>query len=203
MTALKNILVGTDFSECGDDALRFAFTLAAGVGAKVHLLHCFTLRDMLTAAAPDHEHLADADAWAERKLEELAAPYRSSGLVGELIVAMGKTGPTLLETSVRLGIDLVMLGSRPRGGLGHHLFVDVAERALHDAPCPVMVLRHPPRKSQPEWQTAWLTALSRIKHRKSSRPSAPQPDALLEPDAHEWPTTRSDDLFERRIFSER
>jgi nucleotide-binding universal stress UspA family protein len=154
MTMPKNILLGTDFSACGDDALKYAFALATCLGAKVHLLHVFTLRDMLEATSPEHEAVVDPDAWAERKLHEVAAPYQSSGLVGELIVTMGKPASALLETTARLGPDLIMLGGRTRRGLTRRAIGDVGPRVLRDVPCPVMVLRHPAGKSRMQWHRA-------------------------------------------------
>lgn len=145
MTMPKNILLGTDFSACGDDALKYAFALAASMGAKVHLLHVFTLRDMMEASSPEHESVVDADAWAERKLNEVAAPYQATGLVGELIVTMGKPASAVLEASARLETDLIVLGGRPRRGLARGALGDVGTRVLKDAHCPVMVLRHPAR----------------------------------------------------------
>ena len=154
MTMPKNILLGTDFSACGDEALKYAFALAACLGAKVHLLHVFTLRDMLEANSPEHEAVIDPDAWAERKLNEVAAPYQSSGLVGELIVTMGKPASALRETSARLGPDLIMLGGRSRRGLARGAIGDVGERVLRDVNCPVMVLRHPSTGSRLSWPSA-------------------------------------------------
>ena len=154
MTMPKTILLGTDFSACGDDALKYAFALAACSGAKVHLLHVFTLRDMREASSPEHEPVVDPDAWAERKLSEVAAPYQSSGLVGELIVTMGKPASALLETSARLGPDLIMLGGRSRGGLARGAIGEVGARVLRDANCPVMVLRHPARGARTHWPSA-------------------------------------------------
>ena len=154
MTMPKNILLGTDFSACGDEALKYAFALAACLGAKVHLLHVFTLREMLEATSPEHEAVIDPDAWAERKLHEVAAPYQSSGLVGELIVTMGKPASALRETSARLEPDLIMLGGRSRRGLSRRAIGDVGARVLRDVNCPVMVLRHPAPSARMSWPSA-------------------------------------------------
>lgn len=39
MITLKNILVPTDFSECGDAAVKYGRELAEHFGAQLHLLH--------------------------------------------------------------------------------------------------------------------------------------------------------------------
>jgi hypothetical protein len=40
-------------------------------------------------------------------------------------------------------IDLVVMGTRGRGGMAHALMGSVAERVVRTAPCPVLTVKHP------------------------------------------------------------
>jgi len=138
MSTPKNILVATDFGEASSEALRYAFGLAAGGDAKVHLVHAVTVQGMLEAASPLHEPLEDADAWTLRKLAQLVEPYRAAGHVGELRAPIGDPAELILRTADELSADLVVVGAHGGRPLGR---TSVAGRVFRQAACPVVVLR--------------------------------------------------------------
>ena len=41
------------------------------------------------------------------------------------------------------GTDLIVIGTRGRGGIAHLVMGSVAERVVQTAPCPVLTVRHP------------------------------------------------------------
>ena len=58
-------------------------------------------------------------------------------------IAIVRDGPpvdAILACAAEIAADLIVLGSHGRDGLGHLLFGSTAERVLHKAPCPTLVV---------------------------------------------------------------
>ncbi len=56
------------------------------------------------------------------------------------IVREGPPVDAILACAAEIAADLIVLGSHGRDGLGHVLFGSTAERVLHKAPCPTLVV---------------------------------------------------------------
>ena len=143
MSRSESILVATDFSECSEQAVQYAFDLAAGLGATVHLVHVYSLQGMLEAAWPTHEAIEDAEAFAERKLGELAKRHQSSGSVGQVRAYLGDPAESILRAAVDLDADMIVVGTHGRRGLKRLVLGSVAETVVRLAACPVVVIRQP------------------------------------------------------------
>lgn len=59
----------------------------------------------------------------------------------EPVVRVGSPGPGLCQLAEELGADVVVVGSRGRGALKRALLGSVSSHVVHNAPCPVMVIR--------------------------------------------------------------
>jgi nucleotide-binding universal stress UspA family protein len=57
------------------------------------------------------------------------------------VVERDRPAPALLEQAA--GAQLVVVGSRGRGGLAGMLLGSVSHNVLHHSPCPVLVVRAP------------------------------------------------------------
>jgi nucleotide-binding universal stress UspA family protein len=68
-----------------------------------------------------------------------------AGAVGaasvETSVERGAPGPVLCERAEALGADVVVVGSRGRGAIRRALLGSVSTYVVHNAPCPVLVVR--------------------------------------------------------------
>jgi len=150
MSTPRNILVATDFGEASQEALTYAFGLAAGRAAKVHVVHVVSVQAMLDAHSPEHEPLEDAETWAQRKLGELCKPYEASGNVGEIQTPIGDAATEILKLAQTLPADLVVVGAHGRSPLRGLLPGSVAGRVYRQASCPVIVLQrdHRPAAAQ-------------------------------------------------------
>jgi nucleotide-binding universal stress UspA family protein len=137
--ALKNILFATDFSSAANAAAPFAIQLARSYGAKVYGLHV-SLFDDYTSAAPEawammaeaREKQAQGNA---RQLNEQLA-----GIEHEVLLSEGNIWEIVSEVIKQKEIDLIVLGTRGRTGLGKALLGSVAEQILRQAPCPVLTV---------------------------------------------------------------
>jgi nucleotide-binding universal stress UspA family protein len=134
------VIVGVDGSECSERAVAFAFEEASGRGLPLVAVHCWRLEH------PD-EAQWDTDAFSRRRdehmlwLAESLAGFRSKypDVAVTTSVLEGRASVLLSESS--RGAELVVVGSRGRGGLERMLLGSVAEALLHHAHCSVAVVR--------------------------------------------------------------
>lgn len=141
MSILTHILVATDFGPCSELAVDHAFALAARLGAKVHLLHVFSIPGLPDGAAYAASALDDAEQAAGKRLAEFVRARTDAGLLGEQSVRMGDPAKVILQVAAQLDADLIVLGTHGRRGLSRLLLGSVAESVVHNAECPVTVVR--------------------------------------------------------------
>jgi nucleotide-binding universal stress UspA family protein len=137
--AFHNILVATDFSEPSRRALCDALVLATENHAQlsvVHVLHS------------DRKYAALEDPY-ELNLERIAADKEIKAMVDklgpeqEINTTLLKHGPVAEQVAAVIEekrIDLLVIGTRGRGGLQKLALGSVAEELLRIASCPVMTI---------------------------------------------------------------
>jgi nucleotide-binding universal stress UspA family protein len=136
---VKNILFATDFSQAADAAAPTAIRIAERCGAKVYGVHVNRFDDY-TAAAPN-AWAAIAEA-AEREAKEDARRLNEQlqGVEHEVIIGEGNIWEVVSNLIKEKEIDLIVLGTRGRTGLGKTLLGSVAEQILRQSPCPVLTV---------------------------------------------------------------
>jgi len=137
--AFRHILVATDFSEASRRALCDALALAAENQAQLSVIHVLH---------PDRKYAALENP-PELDLERIAAEKQIKALVDELgpqqkiDTTLVKHGPVAEQVAAVIeegAIDLLVIGTRGRGGLTKLALGSVAEELLRIAPCPVMTI---------------------------------------------------------------
>jgi nucleotide-binding universal stress UspA family protein len=78
-----------------------------------------------------------ADREAERVVQEAARQLQAD----EHRVEHGDVGPTICQVAEEEGADLVVLGTHDRGRWSRLWFGSVSDHVVHNAPCPVLVVR--------------------------------------------------------------
>jgi nucleotide-binding universal stress UspA family protein len=146
--ALHKIVVGVDLSPGSEIAARRATELAAHHGAELVLVHAVTL--------PEHPAVPSsmqplAENWfqvlharlAENRaaLAELRTRLSASGVTVSQALIDRYPDEALVQAATELHADLIVVGSRHRGGLRHWLLGSVAEHLVRTAPVSVLVAR--------------------------------------------------------------
>jgi nucleotide-binding universal stress UspA family protein len=136
---VKNILFATDFSAASDAAAPIAMQIAKRYGAKVYGVHVNRFDDY-TAAAPN-AWAAMAEA-AEKQSKEQARRLNEQlqSVEHEVVIGEGNTWEVLSKLIKQEEIDLVVVGTRGRTGLGKAFLGSVAEQILRQSPCPVLTV---------------------------------------------------------------
>jgi nucleotide-binding universal stress UspA family protein len=137
--ALKNILFATDFSPAATAALPFAIQIARAYGAKVHGVHINPFENYAVAAPEAWAAMAEtADQRVNQDTARLHEQLR--GVEHEALVGEGNIWETLSRVIEEKKINLIILGTHGRTGLGRALLGSVAEEILRQAPCPVLTV---------------------------------------------------------------
>ena len=70
-----------------------------------------------------------------------AGRQRSPAVAIEHRTEIGDPGQTICRVAGELGVDVVVVGSRGRGAVKRALLGSVSGHVVHNAPCPVLVIR--------------------------------------------------------------
>jgi nucleotide-binding universal stress UspA family protein len=154
MVAPKNILVATDFSDCSKAALEYGRALAHVFHARLHVMHVvevFAIDSVAfgTAAATIPMVQAELERSAHATLNALltADDRRDLRAVAE-VRTIDTPAHAISQYAEEEKIDLVIVGTHGRKGLSHVLLGSVAEKVVRLAPCPVLTVRYPQKKSK-------------------------------------------------------
>ncbi len=141
------IVVGVDFQPLTDEALREAFrTAALHPGATVHAVHGIT-------KAPAHARgagaISETEALLENSLDKLkgyvskvaTAWPEAGGQRVQLHYRIGDPAEVLVQVSVDVNAELIVVATHGRHGLQKLALGSVASKLIEIARCPVMIVR--------------------------------------------------------------
>lgn len=151
---MKNILVASDFGEPSAAALDYGRRLARKLGATLHLMHvladvtglAMTTPGLAAELTPEKQERARDN--AKEQLMHLLPHDDQRDLHAKAIV-MTAAAPAhaIAQVAQELPADLIVVGTRGRGGISQLLAGSVAEHVIRAAPCPVLVVKPQERES--------------------------------------------------------
>jgi nucleotide-binding universal stress UspA family protein len=136
-TMIKRLLVPLDGSHLAEQALKVAGDVAEGTSATIVAVRVVpppipgrfyapNLLDQLQAA-----QLKEAEAYL----------LRGDRLSVETRAASGAVADTLAGLAASERCDIIVMSSHGLGGVGWRVFGSVAQKVLHSAPCPILIVR--------------------------------------------------------------
>ncbi|HKU28164.1 MAG TPA: universal stress protein [Candidatus Sulfotelmatobacter sp.] len=141
--SVRNVLFATDFSATSDAALPYAAAICRRFGSTLHAVHVLSEASLLMmTGGVDYVSMGtiyeDAINEARERLDHICdrlevIPHRS-------YVRHGQVWKTLESIIHENEIDLIVLGTHGRTGLGKLLLGSVAEDILRHAECPVLTI---------------------------------------------------------------
>jgi nucleotide-binding universal stress UspA family protein len=143
----RKILVPLDGSQLAERALGPALALARHDEAEVMLTRVPVAAQMFIPAEGGYGLLYPEQSTGESReeahqyLAQIAAAQAERGLKLRVLVAEGDVAASVADTARHEGADLIVMSSHGYSGLTRWLLGSVAEKVLHDAPCPVLVVR--------------------------------------------------------------
>jgi universal stress protein A len=143
--SVRRILVPTDFSEGARRALTLAIQFAKLLRAAIDLLHVQAMPayipvPTIPGATPMPPPTPEAAQGIQDSLGMLAAAVREAGIECQTKRVEGNPGDEIVDYAAKIGADLIVMGSHGRTGVRRILLGSVAEKVLHRATCPVLLV---------------------------------------------------------------
>ena len=121
-------------------AATTAADLAKSTNSELHVVHVGVLRP--TFLAQTEVEPAELEREAQGQLdEEVRSVQEAGGTVKEAHLRQGKADEEVVELAERMGIGLIVMGSRGRGRIRRALLGSVSESVVRHAHCPVTIVR--------------------------------------------------------------
>lgn len=147
---VNHILVPIDYSDSGHAALAYAVSLAKEYDAEMHLVHVFeqpfAYVDAGFSGTPIPADVQPVDLKQEEAKLERVTPAEGVRFRRQFII--GNPADELVRYAKESDIDLVVMGTHGRTGLGRLLMGSVAEGVVRRSPCPVLTIKQPTEKLQ-------------------------------------------------------
>ena len=140
----KKILVPVDFSATSQQAFQYALRFAEQFGCEIVLLHVVEPESVIAGAPaaidvfaqPEEDTIA-----AKAELEALVASSRNRPSSITLKVRTGHAPNEINKVAKDLDVDLIVIATHGYTSWRHFCIGSTAERVVHTAPCPVLVVR--------------------------------------------------------------
>jgi len=134
---IKRILCPIDFSEHNEPANEYASVLAKATGARIIYFHTL-VPSLPYGTEPDNNEQTNED--RDRELLEKYKPT-IEGVPASYVIEVGTPTDRIIKYARDNEIDLIVLATHGRSGLGRLLMGSVAETVLRKGECPVLAVR--------------------------------------------------------------
>jgi nucleotide-binding universal stress UspA family protein len=145
MSAIKRILVPTDFSHASKAALNYARELADSLGASLCILHVVEpcpVHPHAESCSLPAEYLKHVEQDARIKLEAVLSAEDKQRYNAQLVLLDGPVAQVIVDyLREHVGIALVVMATHGRGGVARLTMGSVADTIVRTAPCPVLTIR--------------------------------------------------------------
>ena len=140
-SALKKILVATDFSAGSDEAISQAIELGKQTAASLEIVHVRELDGDGLPFGPFYPaDIGEAVAYADRELAVRSDRVIAAGLPCKYRNLEGSAAREIVRRGKETNADLIVIGTHGRRGLAHAVLGSVAERVVQHASCPVLTV---------------------------------------------------------------
>lgn len=138
----QTILFPTDGSEETEAALETALDVAGQYGATVHALYVVNTAGIATGDAESRRQIVETfENRSDDAVEAVAEAAAEASVDCTTAVARGAPADEILDYAEDEGVDLIVMGTHGRTGLGRFLLGSVAERVTRHSTTPVLLVR--------------------------------------------------------------
>lgn len=137
------ILLATDFSSYADTARSLVKSMTLPPGSRIRVVHA--IEPISTVAMFASSALLTINEAAEREardlVKETAALVKAEGREVDGIIGLGRAADVVIDECADFKPDLLVVGSRGRGGIATAVLGSVSAELVDRSPCPVLVAR--------------------------------------------------------------
>jgi universal stress protein A len=141
---IRRILIPFDFSVYSEKAFTWALAMAEKWRSRLLVLHVVPTPSYPPMLMGTYFNVAEFEASlrvdAEARAKEFVGKTQSRAVQVDTQVVTGEPFGDICRIAEQEQVDLIIMGSHGRTGLGHVLLGSVAERVVRHAPCPVLVV---------------------------------------------------------------
>jgi nucleotide-binding universal stress UspA family protein len=134
---LHNVLFATDFSPSAQTVLSHAMDLARRYGAMLYTVNVLPHMPFVETAQPDPEQFK---LLAKRQMADLIGSESFKDVEHKELIEQGEVPDVISKLVRKHAIDLIVIGTGGRKGLGKLLLGSVAEEVFRNAECPVLTM---------------------------------------------------------------
>ena len=156
---MKHILVTTDFSEEAETAFDYAKEQVSLIGKEKSKITLLKVIDIVIPTNDEFDYGVDiADKMgiieglqkqASERIKEIAQKHFAGFPIETSVFAPSKdVDKGIIEFAETNDVNLIVMSTHGRTGVGHFLLGSIAEHIIRQSPCPVMVV--PPKIAKKE-----------------------------------------------------
>ncbi len=139
--ATGTLLLATDLSTASAAATEAAFDLASRLGSSLLIVSVIDLGQLRLPGGRFGSRVDQIRAQQEVAAQELVGRGRRTGVSVAFLIWEGDPGESIIEAATAERVDMIIVGSHGRGGVGRALIGSVSDHVVRHAPCPVLVVR--------------------------------------------------------------
>ena len=147
---MKKNLVAVDFSEASVEAVRRAMEIGEKFSRRLLLLHVIhdpaDTPGFYLAKKAGKKVLRNMEQSAQQMMEEFVSEHAKGCEGCEARVVPGLPAAQIVQAAEKEKVDLVVVGTRGRGGLERLMLGSVADKVIRSVACPVLTVREPVKK---------------------------------------------------------
>lgn len=134
----QDVLIPTDGSEASESAIEHGIALADRLGATVHAL---TVREGAGSMKQDHMRTDPDEEVDDALMAVVDAAERSDVPVRTEVLESPDAADAIVTYAEEANVDLIVVGTHDRSGIGEVLQGSIAEGVVETAPVPVVTVR--------------------------------------------------------------
>ncbi len=138
---IRRILLATDLSPASEEAGLQALDLAHDLGAELLIVSVIDVRSLRLPGGRFGARVDQVRSSREASAQELASRGRAAGVRVTFLIWEGDPGESIVDAAQSEQVDLVVVGSHGRGSVGRFFLGSVSDHVVHNAHCPVVVVR--------------------------------------------------------------
>lgn len=135
---MSTIVLATDLTDVSAGAVARATDLARRLCARLLIVNVLDLGRL--SGRGRHDRVDQARAEREPLLMDLVHVARMQGVDAEFLLWSGAASEGIAEAAASEGAEMIVVGSRGRGGAGRMLLGSVSDRLIRTTRVPVLVV---------------------------------------------------------------
>ncbi len=134
-------MLATDLSPASEQAGIEALDLAAGLRAELLIVSVIDPHSLRLPGGRFRTRVDQVRTTREAAAQEWVARGRAAGVRVAFLVWEGEPAESIVDAARSESVDFVVVGSHGRGTVGRFFLGSVSDHVVHNAPCPVVVVR--------------------------------------------------------------